>query len=151
MTSLTVSRKTPHNQEQLFALVADVKRYPEFVPFWQAVRTRQITDDHYSAEQVIRIGPLRYIFCTDTFLSFPDAISVRSHDAPFRFLSLNWEFAPLRNNGCAIDLHVDFEMLPGILNAVSSIFSETPIQRIVTAFENRADTFYARTKVGTDA
>lgn len=151
MTSLTVARKTPHNQEQLFALVADVESYPEFVSFWQAVRTKNISDDHYSAEQIIRIGPLRYIFYTDTFLSFPSSISVRSYDAPFRFLFLNWEFTPLKNDECAIDLRVDFEMLPGILNAVSSIFSETSIQRIVTAFENRAKTLYARTKVGTNA
>lgn len=151
MTSLTVGKKVPYKTAQMFTLVADVARYPEFVPFWQAVRVKSSTDKHYKAEQILRAGPLRYSFHTDTFLDYPSSISVRSQDTPFRFMFLDWTFVPEPHEKCLVTLHVDFDFRSGTLNTLSGLFSESSIQRIVDAFEKRADALYAKTEANTHA
>lgn len=126
----------------MFELVAAVERYPEFVPYWQAVRVRNQSDTSYRTDQVVRFGPLRHTFTTTTRLYRPERIEVISRDPPFRRLSLVWRFETADDGGCRIGLGVDFELTARLLSAIGGLFSRDSVMRMIGAFENRARHIY---------
>jgi coenzyme Q-binding protein COQ10 len=126
----------------MFALVADVSRYPEFVPYWHAVRVRDRRDDGYRTDQVVRLGPMRHTFSTDTRLLPPAEIVVTSGDPPFRHLSLQWKFHRAEDGGCRISLRAEFELKSLTLRALGALLSTESINRMITAFEERARAVY---------
>lgn len=142
MPSTYVTREVYYGPDQMFALVADVERYPEFVPHWAAVRVRNRTPTSYHTDQVVRLGPVRHTFTTDTRLTAPDSIVVESADSPFRRLSLQWNFNRAEDGGCRINLTVDFELRSRALQAIGALLSRDSINRMIAAFENRAATVY---------
>lgn len=142
MPSTLVSREVYYTPEQIFALVEDVERYPEFVPYWQAVRVRNRTESGYHTDQVVRLGPMRHTFTTDTMIEAPARITVLSNDPPFKRLSLAWEFHLADDGGCRIDLRVDFEIRSRALQAIGVILSKDSINRMISAFEDRALALY---------
>ncbi len=140
--STFVSREVYYAPTQMFALVADVERYPEFVPFWQAVRVRNRRDDGYHTDQIVRLGPVRHTFSTDTRLNTPTEIHVFSKDSPFRSMSLHWTFDLAEDNGCRINLDAQFELRSLALRALGAILSRDSILRMIDAFETRARSVY---------
>jgi coenzyme Q-binding protein COQ10 len=126
----------------MFALVADVESYPQFVPNWHMVRVRNRTETSYHTDQVVRFGPMRHTFTTDTRMVPPHQITVSSKDTPFRFLDLSWAFRPADDGGCWIELEVSFELRSRALQAISSILSRDSVVRMVDAFEHRAQDIY---------
>lgn len=142
MPSTTVTREVYYSPEQMFALVADVDSYPEFVPSWQAVRVRNRRDTTYTTDQVVRIGPVRHSFTTRTTLTTPQKIEVTSTDPPFRTFSLVWCFDLADDGGCRITLLADFELRLRALQVIGAILSTDSINRMISAFETRARTLY---------
>jgi len=140
--STFVTREVYYAPAQMFALVADVERYPEFVPFWQAVRVRNRRPGGYHTDQVVRLGPVRHTFSTDTSLREPAEIHVFSQDPPFRFLSLRWTFDHAEDDGCRISLDVDFQLRSLALRALGALLSREAITRMIDAFETRARSIY---------
>jgi coenzyme Q-binding protein COQ10 len=126
----------------MFALVAAVEAYPEFVPNWHMVRVRNRTDNSYHTDQVVRFGPMRHTFTTDTRFTVPSEIIVTSKDSPFRLLELSWTFTQAADGGCWITLDVNFELRSRTLQAISSILSRDSVVRMVDAFEARALAVY---------
>lgn len=142
MPSTFVSREVYYSPEQMFALVEDVEHYPEFVPNWQAVRVRNRTENGYHTDQVVRLGPMRHTFTTDTKTEAPFKITVTSTDAPFRQFGLNWEFHLAPDGGCRIELTSEFEMRSRALQAIGMILTKDSINRMISAFEDRALALY---------
>lgn len=142
MPSTFVSREVYYAPEQMFALVADVEQYPAFVPHWQAVRVRNRRDDGYHTDQVVRLGPVRHTFSTDTRLRVPQEIHVLSQDPPFRTLSLHWKFNLAEDYGCRISLDVHFELRSLALRALGALLSKESVTRMIDAFETRAGEVY---------
>lgn len=138
MPSAFVTREVYYSRDQMFALVADVRRYPEFVPYWHAVRTRDLGNGAYHTDQVVRLGPVRHTFATTTHLRAPDQIHVTSQDPPFRKLSLLWTFEIAPDNGCRISLDAEFEVRSLALRAVGMLLSKESISRMIDSFEQRA-------------
>ncbi|MFA7430361.1 MAG: type II toxin-antitoxin system RatA family toxin [Rhodospirillaceae bacterium] len=142
MPTTTVKREVYYPPHRMFDLVADVERYPEFLPTWQAVRVRNRTGDGYDTDQVVRLGPVRHTFTTHTRLILPNAIEVHSTQAPFRAFSLQWKFDVADDGGCNIHLNVTFELRSRALSALSALLSRESVDRMVTAFEDRARRMY---------
>jgi coenzyme Q-binding protein COQ10 len=126
----------------MFSLVAAVEAYPEHAPNWQMVRVRNRTEASYHTDQVVRFGPMRHTFTTDTRFTAPREILVSSKDPPFRFLELAWRFKAAEDGGCWISLDVNFELRSRTLQAISSILSRDSVTRMVDAFEDRAQNVY---------
>ncbi|GAB3448611.1 type II toxin-antitoxin system RatA family toxin [Insolitispirillum peregrinum] len=142
MPATTVTREVYYSPQQMFALVADVARYPDFVPNWQMVRVRPLDDTSYRTDQVVRFGPMRHTFTSTTSLQAPDRITVTSSDSPFKTLQLQWHFAVADDGGCRITLTVDFELKVRAFQAITSILSRESVVRMVDAFEHRAQDLY---------
>ena len=136
-------RFLPYSQEQLFALVADVERYPEFLPWCVAARIRSRDEDVLIADLVIGFKMVRERFTSRVTLRRPDRIDVEYTEGPLRYLNNHWSFEP-KDGGCVIDFFVDFEFKSMILQKlIGALFNEA-VKRMVGAFESRAHALYGQ-------
>ncbi len=134
-------RFLPYSPEQLYGLVADVERYPEFLPWCVAARIRSRQDNVVVADLMIGFKMVRERFTSRVTLSPPDRIDVAYTEGPLRHLNNHWVFeeAP---GGCIIDFFVDFEFKSVILQRlIGALFNEA-VRRMVGAFESRAHALY---------
>jgi coenzyme Q-binding protein COQ10 len=134
--------RLPYSCEQVFDLVADVARYPEFVPGWAAARVIERKGDVYRTDQVVRFGTLRERFHTRTVLRRPRRIDVISTDRPFRALRLQWTFTPAPGGGCDVALDLTMETRSALLEPIAERLLARLADRIVAAFEVRARHVY---------
>ena len=135
-------RILPHTREQLFDLVSDIEKYPEFLPWCMATRVRQQTEDTSISDMVIGFKMFREKFTTKVVLRRPGRIDVSYFEGPFKYLNNHWIFEPHGNGACLIDFYVDFEFRSKILQAtIGAVFNEA-VRRMISAFEKRADKLY---------
>ena len=135
-----VLRYTP---EQMFDLVADVRRYPEFLPWCVGARVLSRTEGELVADLTIGFRMFRETFRSRVTLERPGHIHVTYENGPFRYLNNHWRFHPLPQ-GCEVDFFVDFEFRSRILQmAIGVVFNEA-VRLMVRAFERRAMALYGR-------
>ena len=146
MTSYTERKLVPYAPKQLFDLVADVGKYPSFLPWCVAARIRSRTHEELVADLTIGFGPFRESFTSRVAMHHPDAtgacsIKVQYENGPFKYLHNQWKFTP-DAQGCVVDFHVDFEFRSFILQkAIGTVFTEA-VRVMVNAFLKRARTVY---------
>jgi coenzyme Q-binding protein COQ10 len=134
-------RLLPYTSEQLFDLVADIERYPEFLPWCVGARIRERHDDFILGDLLIGWRMVRERFTSRVHLYRPDRIDVEYAEGPFKYLENHWQFIP-RNGGALIDFHVDFEFRSRVLTGIiETVFTEA-VKRMVGAFEKRARQLY---------
>ena len=144
MTTHREKRVINHRPEHLYALVADVKSYPEFLPWCLASRIRQADDEKMIADLMIGFRLYREKFTSYVDLDADaNEIHVEYAEGPFKYLKNAWKFNP-HPNGCEIDFYVDFEFKSALFQSViETLFSEA-VKKMVRAFETRADDLYDR-------
>lgn len=135
-------RILPYTREQLFDLVADVERYPEFLPWCLAARIRERRPDLVVADLLIGFKMVRERFTSRVELKQPSCIDVAYAEGPFRYLNNHWVFTELANGGCEIDFFVDFEFRSAILQKLIGLLFNEAVRRMVSAFESRAKQLY---------
>jgi len=137
-------RVLPHTREQLFDLVADIEKYPEFLPWCVATRIRERTGDTSISDMVIGFKMFREKFTTKVVCRRPTRIDVSYSEGPFKHLTNHWLFEPHGEDACLIDFYVDFEFRSKILQAtIGAVFNEA-VQRMISAFEKRAAKLYGK-------
>jgi coenzyme Q-binding protein COQ10 len=125
--------------EQVFDLVADVERYPEFLSLWRYARVyRREGDDVYMTEQEIGLGPVRERFRTRTELRRPDRIDVFSDDPLFRTFHICWTFEPI-HIGCRAAIALTWEVRSPTLQKAIDLALPMVARSMVDAFHKRAD------------
>lgn len=153
MTRHSESKKLPYTAQQMYDLVADVKRYPEFLPWCAAARINSVTPDGDSqimdADLIISFKVFREKFASRVVLWEQDLkIDTQYLDGPFKYMKSDWAFRDVEG-GCEIDFFVDFEFRNRILqNLIGVVFNEAML-RIVRAFEARAVALYGSGRSGT--
>ena len=136
-------RVLPYTPRQLYDLVADIERYPEFLPWCRAARVRKREGNLVIADLVIGFRMFRERFTSRVELD-PERsqIHVAYAEGPFKYLTNHWLFDD-HPDGCEIDFYVDFEFRSRLLQkAIEVLFSEA-VRRMVAAFEARARDLYA--------
>ncbi len=136
------TRDLPYKAQQMFDLVADVGRYPEFLPWCEAARVRSLTPkgaaEEMLADLVIGFKVFRESFGSRVMLHPQDMkIDTEYLDGPFKYLVSTWTFTE-REGGCTVHFDVDFEFRNRILQGAAGLFFNEAMQRIVRAFEDRA-------------
>jgi len=135
-------RRLPHSPEDLFDLVADIERYPEFLPWCVGLRIKSRTETVLTADMMIGFKVFREKFTTRVTLQRPDRIDVEYLNGPFKYLNNHWLFLPSDNGACDIDFFVDFEFRSRVLKAaIGTVFNEA-VQKMIDAFEKRATALY---------
>jgi coenzyme Q-binding protein COQ10 len=150
MPSHAEKRVLPWSADEMFALVADVARYPEFLPWTAAarIRAREARPDGselLEADLVISFKVFRERFGSRVLLVPAERrIETDYLDGPFRHLHSRWRFAPRESGGCEVDFSVDFEFRNAILQAVIGLVFDEAMRKVVRAFEARAEALYGR-------
>ena len=130
-----------YRPEQLFDLVADVEKYPQFLPWCVGARVTSRTEHELHADLTIGFGPFRESFTSRVTLERPGRIRVSYENGPFRYLNNQWVFIP-DPHGVQVDFWVDFEFRSKILQkAIGVVFNEA-VRRMVGAFLKRARDVY---------
>ena len=133
-----------HPPEKLFDLVADVNKYPEFLPWCLDARIRRREENLIIGDLVIGYRMFRERFTSTVVLSHPNRIDVSYSDGPFRYLNNHWIFTPEGTDSCTIDFFVDFEFHSRVLQLmVERVFGEA-VKVMVNAFERRADELFSK-------
>lgn len=136
----------PHTPEQLFDLVADVGKYPQFLPWCVAARVRRRTETELLADLTIGFGPFRETFTSRVTLDRPRRVVVKYENGPFRYLNNQWDFAP-HPGGTEVSFFVDFEFRSKILQAAIGVVFNEAVRRMVNAFRKRAHDVYGAPSV----
>lgn len=131
----------PYRPDQMFDLVADVGKYPQFLPWCVGARVRNRTDTQLLSDLTIGFGPFRESFTSRVTLDRPRQVQVRYENGPFRYLNNQWDFKP-HERGCEVSFFVEFEFRSRILqSAIGVVFNEA-VRRMVNAFQKRARDVY---------
>ena len=135
-------RILPYRPRQLFDLVADIERYPEFLPWCLAARVRARDGTLVTADLVIGFKMFREAFTSRVTLD-PGGrrIDVCYQNGPFKYLNNHWVFED-HPTGCTIDFYVDFEFRSKFLQKLIGVLFEEAVRRMVAAFEARARALY---------
>ena len=142
MTVHSEKRIINHKPENLFDLVADVKRYPEFLPWCLAARIRTQNEGELQADLIIGFQIFKEQFTSRVIIDRNMLkIDTTYADGPFKYLQNHWKFLP-HPDGCEIDFYVDFEFKSRLLQTVMETLFTEAVRRMVRAFENRADELY---------
>jgi coenzyme Q-binding protein COQ10 len=148
MPTHSETRALPYTAQQMYDLVADVERYPEFLPWTAAARIRSRTQDGEAevmlADLVISFKVFRERFGSRVVLHpATRQIDTEYLDGPFKYMKSNWAFADT-STGCDVQFHVDFEFRNAILQKVIGVVFNEAMHRVVAAFEKRAAALHGR-------
>jgi len=143
----SLTRASPYRPEQLFALVADVERYPDFVPWVTALRTSNKREAEggvtlLDAEAEVGFSIVHERFSTRVRLS-PAALRIDTDliSGPFRRLANQWRFSP-RPGGAELLFQIDFQFRSGLLDRLFAANFHRAAARLVGCFEARARRLY---------
>jgi ribosome-associated toxin RatA of RatAB toxin-antitoxin module len=135
------SRLLPYRDDQLFQLVLDIERYPEFVPGYRRARIVRRGDDALDVEQTVGFGPATFTFHSSAEFQQPSRIFIRATDGPFRRLDVEWRFVA-EEGGCRVSAETHYQ-LHGLLAPVLAGWLDFLLPRLLDAFAARAAKLYA--------
>lgn len=148
MPTFATRRRVRHAATDMFDLVADVERYPEFVPLCAALKVRSRTDKGEGVSVIVASMTVAYKLVRETFtsrvtLDRPSlTILVEYLDGPFSRLENRWLFRAVDTKLCDVEFSIDYEFRSRMLAVLMGAMFETAFRRFAVAFEQRADRIY---------
>jgi len=142
MPSIRERRELPYSAQQMFDLVADVGRYPEFLPWVVATRVRDVTEGSLTADMLVGFKALREKFTSKVELDRPNSLRVHYVDGPMRDLDNRWVFHDRGSDKCELDFSVDFAFKNRMFEAMAGQYIDRAFRKMVAAFEERAQQLY---------
>jgi len=150
MPSFRTKRRVGHGAANMFDLVADVEKYPEFVPLCQSLRVRRRTESGEGIETVVADMTVAYKVMRETFasrvtLDRPNLqILVEYLDGPFSRMENRWDFHPASEKACEVEFFIAYEFKSRLLGMLMGAMFEAAFRRFAEAFERRADAVYGQ-------
>jgi coenzyme Q-binding protein COQ10 len=135
----------PYSPEQLFALVADVARYDEFLPWVVAVRVRSASETETIADLVVGFNAFKERFTSRVAKQAPDRITVDYLEGPLKYLKNEWRFDPAEG-GSSVFFSVDFAFKSRLFESLAGAMFDRALRRMTGAFEQRAEALYGSNK-----
>ena len=126
----------------MFALVADIAHYPDFLPWVIALRIRSDSEHEAVADMIVGFKGLRESFSCRVHKDRPSSVTVSYIDGPMRHLTNEWHFVPTGECGCRIDFMVDFAFRNRMFEALAGQMFDKALRKMIAAFEARADELY---------
>ncbi|MFN0263668.1 type II toxin-antitoxin system RatA family toxin [Tepidamorphus sp. 3E244] len=148
MKQFRTLRQVPHSAEDMFALVADVEKYPQFVPLCSAIMVRSRKADGEGREIVFADMTVKYKLIRETYtsrimLDRPGmAIEVSNIAGPFKRLENNWRFHPIDGTSCNVEFSLVYGFQSRTFEAVAGLVFDRAFSHFSEAFEKRADEVY---------
>jgi coenzyme Q-binding protein COQ10 len=149
MPQFSTKRRVRHTAAEMFDLVADVGRYPEFVPLCRALKVRQRKSEPNGIEVLVADMTVAYKLISETFtsrvtLDRPNLqILVEYLDGPFSRLENRWTFRPAGEQACDVEFFISYEFKSRMLAFLMGSMFDLAFRRFAAAFEQRADLVYS--------
>jgi coenzyme Q-binding protein COQ10 len=150
MPQFSTTRRVQHSAADMFDLVADVERYPEFVPLCRALKVRRRIPEPEGVEILIADMTVAYKLVREAFasrvtLDRPNLqILVEYLEGPFSRLENRWGFRPLGEHGCEVEFFIAYEFRSRTLGLLMGSMFDLAFRRFAAAFERRADEIYRK-------
>ena len=150
MPEFSTTRAVRHAAADMFALVADVERYPEFVPLCRALKVRKRIPESDGIEILIADMTIAYKLIHESFASRVtldrphQKILVEYLEGPFRRLENRWSFHPTGEHACNVEFFISYEFKSRTLGLLMGTMFDLAFRRFAAAFERRADEVYGR-------
>lgn len=135
-------RELPFSRQQLFALAADVERYPDYLPGWSSVQILEQGEVALDALQRVSLGPFTWEFTSHAEFDAPEWIRVHSDDGPFGDLDIVWHFTAIPLGATRVALRMQCRMRSAPLELLVSPLFERHGQAVMEAFAQRAVSIY---------
>ena len=129
--------------EQMFDLVIDVERYPEFLPWVAGARLHEKSERDLRASMEMQKGGVRERFSTLNEFERPGFRTMRLLEGPFRLLEGRWSFAPIGEIGTRVELEMRFEFANPVVGLLFGNAFEQSCNALIDAFIARAKQTYA--------
>lgn len=148
MNSYRTTRRVKHSAAKMFDLVADVEKYPEFVPMCESLHIRKRSGEAEGVEIIIADMTVAYKIIRETFssrvtLDRPKlSVLVEYLDGPFSHLENRWRFRPENEKVSEVDFYIAYEFKSKMLGMVMGALFDLAFRRFAEAFERRADKIY---------
>jgi coenzyme Q-binding protein COQ10 len=150
MPQFRTKRRVKHSASDMFELVADVEKYPQFVPLCRSLRVRRRTEGGEGIETIVADMTVAYKVMRETFTSRVTLdhanlqILVEYLDGPFSRLENRWDFHPAGEKLCDVEFFIAYEFKSRVLAMLMGTMFELAFRRFAEAFERRADAVYGR-------
>lgn len=150
MPQFKTRRHVRHAAAEMFDLVADVERYPEFVPLCAGMRLKSRTDKGEGRSVIVAVMTVAYKLIHQSFTSRATldrnalTILVEYLDGPFSRMQNRWAFHPVSDNSCEVEFFIDYEFRSRAFGILAGAVFDTVFRRMAAAFEKRADAIYGR-------
>ncbi len=135
-------RSLPHNAAQMYDLVADVRCYPEFLPWVSAIRIRKDEESEMLADMIVGFKSLRETFSSRVVKTPKSSIIVDYLDGPMKHLHNSWTFEDIEGGGSIVEFTVDFSFRNRVFEALAGQFFDSALRKMTAAFVERADALY---------
>ncbi|MBR1375821.1 MAG: type II toxin-antitoxin system RatA family toxin [Cardiobacteriaceae bacterium] len=140
MPQIIKSKKLPYSPEKLFDLVADVEKYPEFLPWCGGAKLVKRDEKEIVGTLVLAKGGLRKSFTTRNICNYPNRMDIALVEGPFKSLNGHWEFKKI-DEGCEVSCCLRFE-IPFLLQPILGSVLEYMANTMVESFARRAAVVY---------
>jgi coenzyme Q-binding protein COQ10 len=150
MSQFTTRRRVRHAAADMFDLVADVERYPDFVPLCRSLRVRTRTSEPEGVEVLVADMTVAYNLVRESFtsrvtLDRPNLqILVEYLEGPFSRLENRWTFHATGEKSCEVEFFIDYQFRSRTLGVLMGAMFDAAFRRFAAAFEKRADQIYRR-------
>jgi coenzyme Q-binding protein COQ10 len=148
MPQFSTTRRVQHSAADMFDLVADVERYPEFVPLCQALKVRKRKPANDGKEVIVADMTIAYKLIRETFTSRVTLdrqslqILVEYLEGPFQRMNNRWTFRPSGDRSCDVEFFIVYEFRSRMLGLLMGAMFDAAFRRFAAAFEKRADQVY---------
>ena len=148
MPQFSTTRRVQHSASDMFDLVADVERYPEFVPLCKSLVVRKRTQESEGREVIVADMTIAYKLIRETFTSRVTLnrqkleILVEYLEGPFQRMNNHWSFHPLDGKACEVEFFIAYEFRSRMFTALMGAVFDAAFRRFAAAFERRADEVY---------
>ena len=139
MEQYAVSRIFPQERERVYALVADIEKYPQFVPGYKTVQVRKRGDDRLWVRQTVSVLGWEATFDSLARLDPPYALVIEASPRGFRMMHIEWHFDSLGREGTRIDVGIRYAAKGHLLTRFSRPWVKAFIEMQIRAFRRRAD------------
>lgn len=146
MPQIHLQRNIPYPQPFVYAIVADVERYPEFLPGFRRVRVRRDDASPWEVTQTVGWKGVTTTFVSHASFQPPEIIHIVSTDRPFRRLDQVWRFQTLTSSQTRVRLEAEYELNDRMLGGVFNTLYPTILERGLAAFQHRAVIEWAQSR-----
>lgn len=144
MTAIHRSALVPYSTDEMFALVADIPSYPQFLPWCGGARIVSANEDEVIAAIDIAYSGVHKTFTTRNLLQPGKMMELQLLEGPFSRLQGFWRFTPLEERACRISLDLEFEISNKLLGAVLGRVFASIAGEMVDGFHRRAQQLYGK-------